>query len=124
MHKTILYPAPADNTKALKMFLADIAAHTKLHPHMTELDDPDIAFVEDGAPRTVQVIWLEEVDSYEPLVTSIGVVDEDEDEDVRTAVSQEILTYTRTAKTLARNTAAAKTLLAKPDNTGRTTKKK
>ena len=78
MHETILYPTTADNTKALKRFLADIAAHTRLHPQMTELNDPDIAFVEDGAPRTVQVIWLEEVDSDEPLVTSIGVVDEDE----------------------------------------------
>ncbi|MDP6354855.1 MAG: hypothetical protein QF473_07140 [Planctomycetota bacterium] len=124
MHETILYPTTADNTKALKRFLADIAAHTRLHPQMTELNDPDIAFVEDGAPRTVQVIWLEEVDSDEPLVTSIGVVDEDEDEDFSTVFSQEILTYTRTAKTLARNTAAAKALLAKPDKTGRTTKKK
>ena len=64
MHETILYPTTADNTKALKMFLADIAAHTKLHPQMTELDDPDIAFVEDGAPRAVQVIWLGDLNRH------------------------------------------------------------
>lgn len=120
-HETILHPIAADNSKAIGTYLAEVSALTKLRPQVRELDDPDFAFVEDGAPQTMCVMWImEEIDSDESLI-GIGVFDEDEDEDddFSPVVSQEILTYARTAEALARNAEAAEALLAERGATGR-----